>query len=273
MRIHARVVTAILGAGLLLAACGGPDTGVEARSVSVKTIQLAASNTQAAESTRFEIDMQSEFMDMHASGVTSGDGKTGQSVIEMAGGRMEQRVVDGVIYMDFGDGGDGLFEPTDGKRWVKLDLSGFADALDPGAAGTLGPQTPGSTLDMLRDLVGNVEQVGEDTIAGRHAVHYRANLDTGGESSPVDVWIDDQDRVVKMHLTMPGGMGELTMQIVEFGVPVDVVAPPPEEVADMGDLFSDLSELLPDDLRDDLPSEVPPWCKCPEAETSDSITA
>ena len=52
---------------------------------------------------------------------------------------------------------------------------------------------------------------------------------------PADVWIDGQDRVVKMHMTIDGsafggtgsgGTAELTMEISDFGVPVDVQAPP-----------------------------------------------
>ena len=61
---------------------------------------------------------------------------------------------------------------------------------------------------------------------------------------PVDVWIDEQDRVVKLQMTMPsrrvagagGGTIEMTMEITEFGVPVDVQAPPPEEVVPIGEL-------------------------------------
>jgi hypothetical protein len=252
MRRRFVVVAAPLATtALLFAGCAGSDdhaTGAprDDGPVTIETIQLAASNTRAAESTRYEIDLRSDLFDMHASGVVSGDGRTGQTVVESERGRIEQRMVDGVAYLDFGGLDLGVLAPTDGKRWVKLDLGGLTDALGPDATGAFGPQTPGSALEMLRELSGNVEQVGEETIAGHRAVHYRAAIDAAGTSSPVDVWIDDDDRVVKMQLSMPEGAGELTMQITEFGVPVDVVAPPEEEVADMGDLFSD---LLPDGLQ------------------------
>jgi hypothetical protein len=227
----------VLGA-LVLAGCaggGGPSTGARGgdTSVDIDTIQLAASNTQTAESTRFEIDLHSDLVDMHASGVASGDGRTGQVVVETADGRMEQRMVEGVVYVDFGDAAPGWLAPTDGKRWVKVDLGGLAGALGQAATGAFGPQTPGSALDMLQELSGDVQVVGEDEIAGHHAVHYRATVDAAGTSAPVDVWIDDQDRVVKMQVAMPEGTGELTMQITEFGAPVDVVAPPPDEVAEL----------------------------------------
>jgi hypothetical protein len=61
---------------------------------------------------------------------------------------------------------------------------------------------------------------------------------------PVDVWIDDQDRVVKMQMSVQfpgfggtkGGSIEMTIEITEFGVPVDVPAPPAEEVVPIGEL-------------------------------------
>jgi hypothetical protein len=242
---RATLLIVCLGA-LLLAACGGGGSDrSDARSASIDTIQLAANNTQTAESTRYEIDMRSEQFDMHASGVLSGDGRTGQAVLETSRGRVEQRLVDGVAYIDFGGLDIAGLEPAAGKRWIKLDLGGLADALGDDVPG-FGPQTPGSALDMLQDLAGDVEVLGDDTIAGHHAVHYRATTETGGTSTPVDVWIDDQDRVVKMQVAMPEGMGELTMQITEFGVPVNVVAPPEGEVADMRDFISD---LLPDGIH------------------------
>jgi hypothetical protein len=229
---------------LLLTACGGGGSD-RSDAVSIKTLQAAASNTQDAESTRYEIDMQSDQLDMHASGVLSGDGRTGQAVLETSRGRVEQRMVDGVAYIDFGGLDIAGLEPANGKRWIKLDLGGLADALGDDVPG-FGPETPGGALDMLHDLAGDVEVLGDDTIAGHHAVHYRATTETAGTSTPVDVWIDDQDRVVKMQVAMPEGMGELTMQITEFGVPVDVVAPPDDEVADMGDFIAD---LLPDGIH------------------------
>ena len=260
MRRRSVVLAAPLSAALLLAGCaagGGDGSGAQRGDgpVTIETIQLAASNTQAAESISYEIDVTGgDAFSMHANGVTSADGKTGQTVVETPNGRFEQRMVDGVAYLDFSglDLGDldlGGLGATDGKQWVALDLNGLGDLLGKDAAGAFGgfgAQTPDSALGMLRQLSGDVEQVGDDTIAGRHAIHYRATIDAAGASTPVDVWIDDQDRVVKMHAALGDGNGELTMQITEFGAPVDVVAPPADEVADIGDL---VSGLLPEGLQ------------------------
>jgi hypothetical protein len=59
------------------------------------------------------------------------------------------------------------------------------------------------------------------------------------------VCIDGNDRVVKMHLTMDAsgfgagaGTAEVTMQITDFGVPVDVQAPPADQTVDFSELGS-----------------------------------
>ena len=109
-----------------------------------------------------------------------------------------------------------------------------------------------------RALSGDVEKLGDDTVAGEHATHYRAAIDYARlaeklpDSSevrdklpklgtvPADVWIDDDDRVVKMHMTIDAGAfgagtgtAEMTMEITDFGVPVDVQAPPEDETVDL----------------------------------------
>jgi len=57
------------------------------------------------------------------------------------------------------------------------------------------------------------------------------------------VWINDEDRVVKMHLVVDGGSlgasagtAALTMEITDFGVPVDVQAPPADQTTDLSSL-------------------------------------
>jgi hypothetical protein len=63
------------------------------------------------------------------------------------------------------------------------------------------------------------------------------HVDAKGTRSPVDVWIDDQDRVVKLVASVPDG-GDLTFEVTSFGVPVDVQAPPADQVEELPDLWS-----------------------------------
>src|SRR5262249_39639564 len=97
------VVTALPVALLLaFAGCGGTMNGAATHDdhVSIRTLQLAADNTQQAESTSFEINVQSTRFDLHATGVASADGKTAQITMDAgAMGQVEERVVDGVLYI------------------------------------------------------------------------------------------------------------------------------------------------------------------------------
>ncbi len=67
---------------------------------------------------------------------------------------------------------------------------------------------------------------------------------------PADVWINDDDRVVKMQFAIDGsafgsdgGAIQMTMEITDFGVPVDVQAPPEDQTVDFSSLGA-LSALI-----------------------------
>ncbi|HEX5586120.1 MAG TPA: hypothetical protein VFZ17_02330 [Acidimicrobiia bacterium] len=218
------VVLAMVGVSAAVVATRDDGGTSAARPVSIETLQLAASNTEASESMQFELRSSGE-LGLRASGVVSGDGHTGTVSVDLGDlGHVEQRIVDGTVYIDAG----GLFGGSDGK-WIALPLDGLGDAGTsiPGLNGT-----PKSALDLLRDVAGPVETIGDDTVAGHHATHYRATVSEGGDAS-IDVWIDDQDRVVKIQSTSPDGGADITFEVTAFGVPVDVTAPPADDVMEL----------------------------------------
>ena len=253
-----------------VAACGGGGSGEAA--VSIETLQTAASNSQAAESSRFTMEMTVDGMGdslaITADGVASGDGKNGQITMSMPiVGTIEQRIVDGVMYMDLGSF-PGMPDRFAGK-WVKLDPEQLKDDPRFGTAfSELANQaesnSPKQGLEYLRGLSGDVQDLGQEDVNGQPATHYRASIDYSKLADelpgvtdeareqfaqlgtvPADIWIDGQDRVVKLHLTMDGasfggesGTVDMTMEITEFGVPVDVQAPPADQVVDFSELAS-----------------------------------
>ena len=92
-------------------------------------------------------------------------------------GKLEERIVDDALYMSLDGLPIGNQEVPAGKHWVRI---GFGDV-----AGQLGlnlddlrnqaqSSTPSSGLQYLQGLSGDVERVGDDTIDGEHATHYRA---------------------------------------------------------------------------------------------------
>jgi hypothetical protein len=261
----------VVALAVTAAACGGGGGGdASGASVSIKTLQAAASNSQAAESSRFTmnmaVDAAGEPMTITVDGVMAGDGKTGELKVSMPiVGDIEERIVDGVIYMNLG-AFSGASGELGGKQWVKLDPEQLKQ--QGGMFGDLAGQTesnsPQQGLEYLQGLSGDVQDLGQEDVGGRPATHYRASIDyakvldklpdASAETRdalgklgtvPADVWIDDQDRVVKMHMTIDGsalgggaGTAELTMELSDFGVPVDVQAPPEDETVDFSELAS-----------------------------------
>jgi hypothetical protein len=265
MRRRGAVAGIVLAFATVLAACGGGG-GTGDAAVSIKTLQAAASNTQAAESSRFTMDMTvdlaGEPTTISIDGVIAGDGKNGELTLSMPiVGSLEERIVDGVIYMNLGSF-PGASGELGGKQWVKLDPS----SLDEGMLGDLAGQTdsasPKTGLEYLQGLSGDVEDLGQEDVNGQPATHYRASIDYTKvldelpdasqeardalaklRTVPADVWIDGQDRIVKMHLTMDAsafgagaGSAEVTMELSDFGTPVDVQAPPAEDTVDLSEL-------------------------------------
>jgi hypothetical protein len=187
---------------------------------------------------------------------------------------IEMRIVDGVIYMDFSSlmqsmpGATGL---PPNVRWLKLDPTALVEELGmaPEDLG-LGAQPTDFTqyLDQLRDVSRGVEEVGTEEIDGVSTTRYRAEIDLDkaydavpeqlrelvgnqrdalrGAHVPVDVWLDDDGLLRRMEyrfdagsLGVPDGDASMTMtmNLSDFGVDVDVQAPPESETLDMLDLM------------------------------------
>jgi hypothetical protein len=266
MKRRGALVGVVVAFALAIAACGG---GGSDATVSIKTLQAAVSNTQAQQSSRFTMDMgvdtSGKSVSLHAEGVSAGDGKTAQVTITIPSlGTIEERIVDGIVYANFGDLAP-LASKLGRTPWVAISLDelGQKTGTDFGAladqAQSSGPQ---QGLEYLQGLSGDVQKVGDDTVAGEHATHYRAQIDyakvaeklpegatrdqlAGLGVVPADVWIDDNDRVVKMQFAIDGsGLGQagakvqMTMEMSDFGVPVDVQAPPPDQTTDLSSLGS-----------------------------------
>lgn len=188
-----------------------------------------------------------------------------------AGFGTEMRFVDGVMYMRMPTE---LGAPT---PWISLDIAAVAgeDVLAELTAGSDVTQT----LHYLRGA-GDVTEVGREEVRGAPTTHYRADVDlgkaadlvpgderaqfeaaveqfetmAGRTSMPVDVWIDDAGlpRRMNYRIEMDGGAfgdqlpgdGTLTMSfsmdVYDYGQPVSVSAPPPNQVTDM---TADLGQL------------------------------
>jgi hypothetical protein len=123
-------------------------------------------------------------------------------------------------------------------------------------------QNPASSLDLLRSSA-DFSEVGKETIDGVDTTHYHGIVDlqkasgAAGLSSaavqrllamgapsqyPMDVWVDDAGLIRRFASSYDQSSGgqvvslEMTMDMSDYGTPVDVTAPPADQVFDATDL-------------------------------------
>ena len=143
-----------------------------------------------------------------------------------------------------------LTSRSTGSQWLRYDL----DSLGPEFASILDQAQqvdPAESLSVLRD-VADVTEVGRETLEGVETTHYsgeldlRATLEASGvdpamlegaagvdldQPVPVDVWIDEDGLVRRYETSMEvsGTTTTTTFEVLEYGVDVEITAPPADE--------------------------------------------
>ncbi len=260
------VLFTALVVALTTTACGSGGSGPA--TISIGTLRSAAANSQQADTQTFEftadVDARGQQLSMEGSGIVASDGKTGKLTMKIGSvGEIEEVITPDGVYLDMGSLlGTKL---PDGKRWLFMsseEIAGQSGTGTPSLQGDTG-QTSTQALEYLQATTGNVEKVGEDTVNGAPATHYVTHVDYGKWSEehmpdataaekaqiaklgvvPMDVWINGDDRVVKLSFDLDassfGGDGarmKMTMEITGFGEPLDVQAPPADEVITQSEL-------------------------------------
>jgi hypothetical protein len=246
----------------LISGCGG---GVDA-----SLLATAVQNTEAAGGAEvaFQATMEGpggESFVMTGSGVEDAAARQAQLSFTVPGaGEMEVVADELTMYVR-----SGLFQSAVGKEWMKIDLARALDELqiDAGTFTQFG-QGASEQLRMLKAVSDGVTEEGTDTVAGVEATHYSATIDlrryadlvpeserelarqsidrlieiSGQSEIPIDVWLDDAQRVRRMEWeqTFSEGdvevSGKLVAEYVRFGVPVDIDVPSDDEVFDATEL-------------------------------------
>jgi len=165
-----------------------------------------------------------------------------------------------------------------GKKWVKLDIDelGAQQGIDITGVDQLGQADPAQLLALLQSIEGSIEDLGTETVRGQEAKHYRATINMaklattappeqqallegqleqlsqlGLDNLPVEVWIDDQDRVVRMSSTIAvpdtgTGAGTISfdVELYDFGVPVKIKTPGKKQVTNVDKLLGALGPSI-----------------------------
>lgn len=280
------VVAAPALAGVLLVGCGPtatPEPQASASSPEAAPVVLSevAAATSGAGTARVQVRTEAS-AGAQGSGSSFDATSTVEGVVDFAegeaqlvtelptGGEVEQRIVDGVLYVRLPE----VARADRDKPWAKIVLP---------EAGGLGQfNDPAQGLSLLREAAGPLTEVGRERVRDADTVRYRTELDVakipvptpaagaagqpdpaqvlrrllGDAPLPVEVWVDDAQRIRRLTLVLPlggltggadepgsstspapaagahpaGGAATTTTEYFDFGVAVDVQAPPAGKV-------------------------------------------
>lgn len=162
-------------------------------------------------------------------------------------------------------------ELPDGKTWVKGNAEDFSKTDTSGLDqfGSLSGMDPRDIFGFLKAVSGSIESVGTEEVRGVETSHYRATLDpakltelvpaeqrkalggvdeaarqAGLTELPLDVWIDEDQRIRKLSIDldtkMPGSdesvRASFVVELYDYGTPLELELPPADQVADASTL-------------------------------------
>lgn len=278
----AALSVATLVAVVVLSPRQGPSTVELATGPSAKVVNAASAATQAAGTARGLLTVAHGDQSVSATGVGDFDSGDASADIALGAGTSQagtvtvRRTAAGVFVRL----PPGLSPLSTVKPWLKIDAADLA-RLTQLALGDLGAQITGAPLDALaylRAVSGELVDEGPDLTRGEPTTRYRTTIDprkvvgqlpqvlqepaaragAGPTSLPASVWIDGQGRLRKLEVSAdrawsaggpatiaatPGdGRSTVTLELFDFGVELQVEAPPADEVTDVGGLLGTFLE-------------------------------
>ncbi|MFE0477917.1 hypothetical protein ACFW2V_40625 [Streptomyces sp. NPDC058947] len=272
-RLGALGVAGVL-AGTVLVGCGdggGPKEAADASSAKAspeaeeqgtRAVRSAYDRTAEEDTAkvalRVRTSAEGRSETAHGQGVV--DLEDGDSVMTLTaqGQRIEQRVIDQVLYQKLPKG-----QAPGGKPWIRIDLGKVAGQQGAGGQGMNDPAQSAAYARAITDK--DVTRKGTATIGGVRTTQYRVNVDVAelpdgdtlrkqvGPTLPMDVWLDDEGRLRRQQLDMtvkapsqsaerssgaassaPGKVTVRTvMDFTGFGTEIEAEEPPAGQVTDM----------------------------------------
>lgn len=223
-------------------------------------VRSAYAKTAEEETARMTLRTETSAADKTAAADGEGviDLEDGDSAMAISAGgqKVEQRVVDQVVYQKLPPKQRAQV-PGD-KPWVKIDLKKSAAEQNSGSSNQI--NDPAQSASFGKGITDrNTEKVGTATVDDVKTTRYRVTVDIDKLSDsaalkrqvdptvPMDVWLDDQGRILRQQVTMnikptdqpdktvaPGKMTVRTLiEFSDFGTEVDPEAPPAGQTTDM----------------------------------------
>lgn len=244
----------------------------------IAALRSVQAKTKGADSARVEgTTVMGEVVSMTQSGTIAwADGLTGTMEIEYTDGAMadsmKQAGVDGTIEARyFKEGyvvnmGAAAAQQSGGKHWISYDYDDLAEIAGP-AGDVMKDQLQNTTPDQgVKSLLasGDVKKVGREKVRGVAATHYSGTVDVaelsaknssldadqlaqlkkqlsnaGITTEKVDIWVDDNDLLVKKieRGEMKTGEFNSTVFYSDYGTKVSVERPPASDTVDFKELM------------------------------------
>lgn len=242
----------------------------------IAALRSVETTTDKADSAKVEATTtMGSMMSMEADGALGwADGLTGNLTITYTGGTMadtmrqmgstsmEARYLPDAYYAKMGDQ---FAAQSGGKHWIKYAYGDLAEL--GGASGAylkdqMQNTTPNQSVKLLL-ASGDVRKVGEETVRGVNTTHYSGTVDVadlavrnsslsegqladlkrqleqaGITTETVDIWVDDDDLLVKKveKGELATGSMSSTAYYSDYGVEVSAEEPPAADTADFKDL-------------------------------------
>jgi hypothetical protein len=97
----------------------------------------------------------------------------------------------------------------------------------------LGQADPAKLLEYLRSS-SSVERLGQATVRGVQTTHYVARVRAGTSRVPLDVWVDGQGLVRRLHVNWQGA--DASVDLFDFG-DVNVSVPAASDTVDLSNML------------------------------------
>ncbi|WP_037680493.1 hypothetical protein [Streptomyces griseus] len=244
-----------------------------ARVSPIAALRSAEKSTDKADSARVEATtVMGSTMSLKSKGTLAwSDGLNGSLTLTYTGGTasemmrtqlgttsMQARYLSDAYYAKMGDK---FAAQAGGKHWIRYaydDLEKLAGSSGAFLGDQMRNTTPNQSVKLLL-ASGDVKKVGEETVRGVRATHYAGTVEVadlatknsslsagqlaalhrqleqaGVTTETIDIWVDDQDLLVKKVEKGEMATGELTQTAYysDYGVKVSTQAPPADDTED-----------------------------------------
>ena len=264
---------------LLAVGCGSgsPSAAPKSNSDVLQVIQAAASTTAKQKSmhVRGTMTMDLGAVSGTATGPLSADfdmvmqtkpllGRMTMKGLSVAGhsaGTVQALITSDAFYMDMP-----MLTAQTGKPWAEIKFSDMKaqSGFDFSQVMSQAQQMNPSQYIAQLAASGDVHVVGSETVDGEQTTHYAGTVSmadalshysaavqaqmksalakSGYTGALINVWLDSQGLVRRSVMSMQGGKGQfkMSMDVLDYGVPVNVTPPPPDQVFDLGRYASGL---------------------------------